>query len=153
MMSVRETAGTMRMARSKMRSMLWSVVSVSALSSIPSAVGPSITVPSTVGMTRMPFEFGVGVGKSTRRGRPEALRSSRISSPLRGRMRKDSAPNRRETSSARSPAALTTRRAVTSSAAADARRYAPSARSTRVTSKPTRRSTPFLTADSVRAKA
>ena len=110
-MSRSEIVGTSLRAAAKIVSKFSRLVARSSLSSCSLAVGPTMQVPSTVGMTRIPLDWAPGTGKITLPGRPRALRSRRNSSPLRGTILKLSAPNSRETSSAYSPAALITVRA------------------------------------------
>lgn len=55
------------------------VVDLSSLSSISSAVGPTIIVPSTVGITRAPFDLPVGSGKIMRFTMPSRSLSRRNS--------------------------------------------------------------------------
>ena len=47
---------------------------VAALSSMSSAVGPSITLPNTVGATSTPFVWAVGTGSSQPSVSPKPLR-------------------------------------------------------------------------------
>ena len=107
MMSLSEIAGTSRRAALKIVVNCSLVVARSSLSSCSIAVGPTMHVPSTVGITRIPLETALGTGKITLPGSPAAFRSSRNSSPLRGRIRKRSAEKIRDTSSAYRPAAFT----------------------------------------------
>ena len=94
----------------------WAVEPVAARSSTSSAVGPSSTLPNTVGATSTPFVVAVGTGSSTWRSSGRASSSNTISSPRRGRMVKESWPNSRCTTSPASPAAFTTNAARTTPA-------------------------------------
>lgn len=129
------------------------VVAVSCLSSPSSAVGPIMTVPSTVGMTSTPLEVREGTGNTTRVGGPAEPLSRMNSSPLRGVMTKDSAPNMADTVSAWSPAAFTTHRALIVSPVVLVISQASPRRTAARASQPTRSVTPLETADSARAKA
>ncbi len=77
------------------------------LYSTSSAVGPSTTLPKTVGVTSTPLVVFVGTARIIRPTSGRASLSKTISSPRRGVTVKRSWPNRRSISSLRSPAALT----------------------------------------------
>src|SRR4051794_5665515 len=76
-----------------------------------SAVGPSITLPKTVGAISTPFVVGVGTASRMWRTSGRASLSKTMSSPRRGVTVKPPKPAIRWTSSLRRPAALTMKRA------------------------------------------
>ena len=82
----------------------------SSLSSMSSAVGPSITEPCAVGMTITPWVRSFGMPVSTNGTRAPKSRSSSSHWPRRGPTVKSSVPSSRDTWSAPRPAELTTNR-------------------------------------------
>ena len=83
------------------------VDSVSSLRSTSSAVGPSITLPNTVGAISTPLVIFVGTASTMCSTSGRASLSNTISSPRRGVTVKRSWPSMRSISSERSPAAFT----------------------------------------------
>ncbi len=86
------------------------VVRRSSLAPTSTALGPSITLPWMVRVTRIPLLTGVGQGKRTVRTASAAALSRTKYSPLRGVMVKPSSPAACIRSSAHRPAAMTTQR-------------------------------------------
>ena len=68
---------------------------VAVLSSMSSAVGPSITFPNTVGATSTPLVCDVGTGSTVRLSSGLANLSNTINSPRRGRIVNPSRPSER----------------------------------------------------------
>ena len=98
-----------------------------------SAVGPSITLPNTVGAISTPFVILVGTASTTCETSGRESLSNTISSPRRGVTVKPSCPSIRSSSSERSPAAFTKKRVRHSRPPARTRTPPPSRRSRPVT--------------------
>ena len=86
------------------------MVAVSARSGTSSAVGPSSTLPYTVGATSTPLVRAVGTGSRMADSSGRASLSNTISSPRRGVIVNASPPSSRSIRSACSPAALISQR-------------------------------------------
>ena len=99
------------------------VVALSSLSSTSSAVGPTITVPSTVGETRMPLPIFEGHWNMVAANVPSSSRSSIRYSPRRAVMEYLMELTRLLISSEWTPAQLTTARAVNDRPSAHVTRY------------------------------
>ena len=129
-----------------------SEVEISSLSSISSAVGPIMGLPSAVFIIRTPFDTLEGIGKIRRLARSAFFLSRINSSPLRGLILKSFMPSIPDISSAKRPAAFTRYLDLNSPGEVFISKYL-SARLISMTSALVKIPTPFLTAFSARSYA
>ena len=122
------------------------VVALSSLSGMSSAVGPTITVPSTVGETRMPLPIFDGTWNIVAEKLPSSSRSSMRYSPRRAWMLYFVALTRLLSSSEWMPAQLISVFAVNTRPSSHVTRQTSSVRSSAVTRASKMNETPFAAA-------